>query len=541
VSEFYLSNPLLKKANIPISFTEEHVEEHIKCANDVTYFVENYVKIVNVDRGLIPFEMYDYQRKMVETFSEHRFVIAKMPRQSGKSTTVTSYILWKILFQENQNVAILANKGRLANDLLEKVKLAYENLPKWMQQGVVIWNKGNIELENGSKVLASATSSSAIRGGSYNLLLLDEFAFVPRNIAETFFASVYPTISSGKSTQIIIVSTPYGMNHYYKMWTDAIENRSLYVPIEVHWSDIPGRDDKWREETIKNTSEEQFRQEFECQFIGSTNTLINPVKLRAMAFVTPKRDKVGVDIYEEPIPNHIYVMTVDTAHGVGMDYSAFVVIDVTQIPYKLVAKFRSNTISPMIYPEVIALTGQKYNTAHVLGETNDVGQMVIESLHRDLEYENVLTTVNKNRMGQRVNPGFVGRSAFGVKTTNQVKRIGCSNLKDMVDSDKILIQDFDVIEELSTFVQKGSSYQAEEGHHDDLVMSLVLFGWLIRQQVFRDLSNTDVRHKLAQERYAELMDDLLPAGFVDDGQIEDPDEIESLDMFSTNGFWNPRL
>jgi len=528
MSDLYLANPKLKRSHVPISFTQEQIEEYVRCANDVEYFTEKYIKIVNIDKGLISFDMYDYQRNMMRTFKNERFVITKMPRQSGKSTTVTSYIVWKILFQDNQNVAILANKGRLANDLLAKAKLAYENLPIWLQQGVVTWNKGNIELENGSKVLAAATSSSAIRGGSYSLILLDEFAFVPRNIAEDFFSSVYPTISSGVTSQIIIVSTPNGMNHYYKMWADAIEKRSLYIPIEVSWREIPGHDDAWRSQTIRNTSEEQFKQEFECNFLGSTNTLINSDKIRELAFVSTTRDKWGLDIIERPIVGHTYVMTVDTSHGAGQDYSAFSIIDVTSIPYKLVAKFRDNMISPLMYPEIIYKYGKWYNDAFVLIETNDIGSQVAMSLQTDLEYENVLSSANDNaKAGQYINSGFGSSSQLGIRMTKQVKRIGCSNIKDLIEDNKIIIQDFDVIQEISTFVHKKQSYEAEDGHNDDLMMTLVMFGWLVRQPFFRDLTNTDIRAKMASERYSDMLNDLLPAGFIDDGQSPEPENMET--------------
>jgi len=897
MSEVYLGNPQLKRTNVPIQFTQEQIDEYIKCSESPEYFAEHYIKIVNVDRGLVPFDMYDYQRDMIRKFDKNRFVITKMPRQSGKSTTVTAFILWRILFYDNQNVAILANKGRLAMDLLEKIKLAYENLPKWLQQGVVTWNKGNIEIENGSKVVSAATSSSAIRGGSYNCvdgnsvttvkingnvfdismkdlydliansskyicnnnyeaneyvfreqvhkvvptintnqllssglceretphntkkfgwpkqprksniltnqtphlgtqivdkndnwnqqeedvlclfyddthtnfrktqhktvsfgertpeklsvgppiiernekkdfqskygetekytvvrntskeyiqksywrnkirssheqnkqksrentkdrgissrneknrgvkgedaksknwlysmeqrktwnifrrnftenerceiesievltergfknfhgikrtndkktikvstdnntiictpehkiftidgyieaqycidrhilnqngkfelvnnlsenenidvydllevsdthsyycnnilvhqcIFLDEFAFVPRNIAENFFASVYPTISSGQSTQIIIVSTPSGMNHYYKMWIDAIENRSSYVPVEVHWRQIPGRDDAWRDETIRNTSEDQFRQEFECEFIGSSNTLISPIKLRELAFTTPNKDKWGLDIYEEPQINHSYLIPVDTAHGVGQDYSVFPIIDISVMPYKMVAKYRDNTISPMLFPEMIDRYGRWYNNAYVLPETNDIGQMVAEALHQDLEYENIITSIMKGRAGQRANFGFASRSNFGVRMTKQVKRIGCSNFKDLIEGDKLIINDFETIEEMSTFVARLQSYEAEDGYHDDLVMCLVMFSWFIRQPAFKQLTSMDVRNKLSEERYGDMMDDLMPAGFIDDG-VEEPESIDNIR--TDTGFWNNKF
>jgi hypothetical protein len=536
IDDGYKSNPLLRPCNAPMQYTKAQIEEYIRCSEDQEYFILNYVKIINVDKGLIPFEMYPYQKRMVNTFAQNRFVITKMSRQSGKSTTVTSYLLWEALFKDNQNIAILANKGKLANDLLEKIKLAYQNLPKWLQQGVVSWNKGSIELENGSKIIAAATSSSAVRGGSFNILLLDEFAFIPRNIAEAFFTSVYPTISSGKSTKIIIVSTPYGMNHYYKMWMDAVEGKSDYVPLEIHWSETPGRDEKWKEETIRNTSEEQFRQEFSAEFLGSTNTLISPVKLREMAWTEPKKNSWGVDVVEDPVPNNTYVICVDSAHGVGLDYSAFSVIDVSQVPYKLVAKFRSNTASPMLYPEIIASTGYRYNNAFILAETNDIGMSMVEALQRDLEYENILMTVSKGRAGQKLSQGFGQRATFGLKMTKQVKSIGCSNIKDIIESNKLIIRDYDVIQELSTFIQVKQSYQAEDGAHDDMVMTLVMFGWLVRQPFFKELTNTDIRLKLAEERYSEIMEDLLPAGFVDDGRT---DEAQSFESPRNGGFFDP--
>ena len=512
----YLGNPNLKAAGVIHQYTKEQVEEYMKCAKDVEYFARKYIKIVNVDHGLMPFNMWDFQAKMLKTFQENRFSICKLPRQVGKSTTSIAYILHLILFTDQQNVAILANKGALARDLLAKLQLAYEYLPKWLQQGVVTWNKGNIELENGSKVLAAATSSSAIRGGSFNLIFLDEFAFVQRNLADAFFASTYPTISSGKTTKIIIVSTPNGMNHFFKMWVDATEGRSEYVPIEILWNDVPGRDDEWKKQTIANTSEEQFRQEFECEFIGSTSTLIHPMKLRELAWVQPSKDTFGLDYYEAPDPRRLYICVFDVSEGVGQDYSAISMFDVTEMPYRQVAKYRSREISPLMFPDVIYRFARWYNNAYVLGETNNIGQQVVNSLYMDLEYENVVATYTKNK-NIKVGGGFSVRSAFGIRTTKSVKKIGCSNLKTIVESNKLLISDFETIEELSTFVEDKETYKAEEGCHDDLAMTLVLFGWLITQPYFKDLTNSDIRRNLAQETMKDVHDDLLPAGFFDDG------------------------
>jgi len=518
MGDLYLGNPNLKSVGVPVEWTDESVTEFVKCSKNLRYFINNYVQIIHVDRGLVPFEMYDYQNDMIDKFENNRFVICKMPRQTGKSTTIIAFLLHYVLFNENVNVAILANKGAVARELLSRLQLAYEHLPKWLQQGVVIWNKGNIELENGSKILASATSGSAVRGSSFNIIFLDEFAHVPSNIAEQFFTSVYPTISSGESTKVLIVSTPLGMNMFYKMWADALEKRNNYVPVEVHWSQVPGRDEKWKQETIKNTSEVQFTQEFECEFIGSTHTLINAAKLRTMVFKTPIFSKNGLDVYEEPIKNALYCMVVDTAQGKDQDYSAISIFDISQIPYRQVAKYRSNQISPMLYPDIIFQIGKKYNMAWILLEVNDVGSQVAETLHYDLEYENIIVSSMKGRAGQQIGGGFAKNIQLGIRTSKQLKRIGCSTLKEMIESDKLIISDFDTISELTTFAVKHNSYEAEEGSNDDLAMTLVIFSWLVQQRYFKDLTDLDIRKKLADEQMRALEEDLLPFGIIDDGR-----------------------
>jgi hypothetical protein len=262
--DIYLGNPNLKKANTQMEFTQEQILEFIKCKNDPVYFTQNYIQIVTLDHGLQPFRMYPFQQNLIQNFHDHRFNICKMPRQTGKSTTVVSFLLHYAVFNDSVNIGILANKASTARELLSRLQIAYENLPKWMQQGILSWNRGSLELENGSKILAASTSASAVRGMSFNILFLDEFAFVPNHIADSFFASVYPTITSGKSTKVIIVSTPHGMNHFYRMWHDAERGKNEYVPTDVHWSEVPGRDAAWKAQTIANTSEQQFKVEFEC-------------------------------------------------------------------------------------------------------------------------------------------------------------------------------------------------------------------------------------------------------------------------------------
>ena len=522
MNENYLGNPNLFKANTKIEYTEDQIREIAKCMEDPVYFIQNYIKIVNIDEGLVPFKMYKFQEKMVHTFHNNRFSICKLPRQSGKSTTIIAYLLHQVVFNDNINVAILANKSSTARDLLGRLQLAYENLPKWLQQGVLNWNKGSLELENGSKILAAATSSSAIRGGSFNIIFLDEFAFIPNNISEQFFSSVYPTISSGKKSKVMIVSTPHGMNMYYKLWNDALNKNNDYVPVEVHWSEVPGRDDKWKEETIRNTSEAQFATEFECEFVGSVDTLINPSKIRMLSHHTPIVSNEGLDMYVRPEKDKDYVITVDVARGTVRDYSAFVVFDVSQMPYKMVAKFRDNEIKPILFPHTIEKVAKAYNNAHVCVEVNDLGHQIADALQFELEYTNLLMCMMKGRAGQILGGGFSKRGAqLGVRMTKQVKRIGCTNLKTLIEGDKLIINDFHMIEELSTFVRRGQSWQAEEGSNDDLAMCLVIFAWISNQRYFKELTDQDVRARMYEEQQNAIEQDMAPFGFLDDGTEEE--------------------
>ena len=474
--QIYLGNPNLKKANVSQSFAPEEVQEFIKCSQDPVYFIREYIKIVSLDEGLVPFNLYDFQEDMVQKFHDDRFNIAKLPRQSGKSTVVTSYLLWYVLFNDNVNVAILANKAATAREMLGRLQLSYENLPKWLQQGILQWNRGSLELENGSKILAASTSASAVRGMSFNVIFLDEFAFIPTHIADQFFSSVYPTISSGKSTKVIIISTPHGMNMFYKLWHDAERGKNEYTTTEVHWSQVPGRDAEWKKQTIANTSEEQFKVEFECEFLGSVDTLISAAKLRTLVYEDPLKRSAGLDIYEEPIKDHIYVMAVDVARGVSKDYSAFTVIDTTEIQYKLVGKYRNSEIKPIMFPNIIHNVAMAYNHAYVMVEVNDIGGQVADILQFDLEYDNLLMCAMRGRAGQVVGQGFSGsKTQLGVKMTTTVKKTGCSNLKALLEDDKLLLADYDIISELTTFIQKGPAWQAEDGCNDDLAMCLVIF------------------------------------------------------------------
>ena len=533
----YLGNPNLKRANVQQNWTKKQLQEYAKCMEDPLYFIQSYVKIVSLDEGLVPFKMYPFQKDMVGTFHSNRFTICKLPRQSGKSTVMISYLLHYALFNPSVNIAILANKAATARDLLSRLQLAYEHLPHWLQQGVMSWNKGSLELENGSKILASSTSASAVRGGSYNIIFLDEFAYVPSNVAEQFFSSVYPTISSGQSTKVMIVSTPHGMNMFYKIWTDAEEKRNSYIPIEVHWSEVPGRDEKWKKETIANTSEQQFNTEFECEFLGSINTLISPSKLRVLSYKTPIQSNAGVDIYELPQPEHTYLLTADVARGTSNDYSAFIVFDVTSVPYRIVAKFRDNEIKPLLFPQRIHQIAKVYNQAFVLIEVNDIGEQVANAMQYDMEYDNMIMASMRGRAGQILGGGFSGgRAQLGVRTTKAVKSIGCSNLKQLVEDNKIIIEDFDTINELSTFIVKGSSFEADDGCNDDMVACLFIFGWCTDQTYFKELTNNDIREQMYRENQDQLEQDMAPFGFVING-LEDDNIGTAVDEYGTR--WSP--
>ena len=533
----YLGNPNLKKANVQQTWTKEEVGEYAKCMKDPIYFIQQYIKIVSLDEGLIPFKLYDFQKEMVGTFHNNRFTICKLPRQSGKSTTIIAYLLHYVLFNSSVNVAILANKAATARDLLGRLQLAYENLPKWLQQGVMSWNKGSLELENGSKILASSTSASAVRGGSYNIIFLDEFAYVPANVAEQFFSSVYPTISSGKTTKVMIVSTPHGMNMFYKLWNDAENERNSYIPIEVHWSEIPGRDVAWKEETIKNTSVSQFNTEFECEFLGSIDTLITPQKLRTMSYKNPTQSNAGIDLYEKPEPGRTYVLVADVSRGTKNDYSAFLIFDVSEMPYRIAAKYRDNEIKPLLFPSKIYDVARAYNQAFVTIEVNDIGEQVASALQYDLEYDNLVMASMRGRAGQILGGGFSGgRAQLGVRTTKAVKKIGCSNLKQLIEDNKLIIEDLDIISELSTFIVKGSSYEADDGCTDDLVACMFIFAWMTDQTYFKELTDMDIRQTMMREQQDALEQDMAPFGFVVTG-LEDENIGEMVDEYGTR--WNP--
>jgi len=526
----YLGNPLIKGSGIQIEFTEDQLKEYILCSQDPVYFMEKYMKIVTLDHGLTQIKLYDFQRDIVRTVHSNRFTICKIPRQSGKTTFLIGEVVHQIVFNRNYKVAILANKLKTATDIMDRVKLVYENLPRWMQQGVVEWNKTSIALENGSKVVAASTSSSAVRGSSYNFLLLDEFAFVPDQIAEDFFASVYPTITAGTTTKTVIVSTPNGMNLFHKLWTNAKNGRSDFVPVEAYWWQVPGRDEKFKRETIKNTSERHWTSEYECEFLGSQDTLIKASKIASLSFAEPiAQSPEGLTIYENPKPNHLYMTLVDTSRAIGQDYHAMTVVDVTELPYRIVAKYRNNQLPAAIYPNVIMNIATKYNSAYVLVEINDIGQQVADILRDELEYDNMIEVVIKGKKGQKLGVAFGGAKTYnGIKMSSSIKKMGCMALKEMIEGDKLILNDYDIISEFSTYISKANSYEASTGYHDDLVSTLVMFGWMTTQPYYKDLVDIDIRRRLYEEKLKKIEDDLTPFGFFSDDVDDETDTIRAL-------------
>jgi len=513
----YNGNSLLKPIGFEMQYTSEQVREILKCKEDPIYFIENYCYIVSLDKGLILFKLYDCQREKVEVIMNNRKVILMEGRQQGKTITSAACILHYTIFNSNKTVAILANKSTAAREVLSRYQIMYENLPLWMQQGIKTWNKGDVELENGSKVFTSATSTSGIRGKSVNWLYIDEAAIIPNNVAEEFFTSTYPTIMAGETTKVLLTSTPLGYNHFWKYWNDAQEGRNGFVALQIPYWKIPGRDEKWAEEQKSVLGELKFNQEVLCTFLGSSNTLISPDTIARMSPIPFMHEKDGLDILEYPVPGHIYFTTVDTSRGIGGDYSAFTVIDTTEYPYKIVAKYRNNKISPLLYPTVIHKVSKEYNSAYVLVEINDIGQQVADIIHNDLEYENMIWVGSDARYGQVLSSS--GRSSIlGVRTTKQVKRIGCATLKSLVEENKLLVFDRDIISEFSTFIEHNGVFQADEGYNDDLTMTLVLFAWATNDPMFKDLMNANNRQALYSSQMQNIEDELTPFGFIDNGQ-----------------------
>ena len=542
----YNGNSSLKRIGIDFSYTEEQVLEIAKCVKDPIYFIDNYCYIVTLDHGIQPFKLYDCQKTKIKLIHDNRKVILMEGRQQGKTTSAAAYILWYTLFQDNKSVAVLANKSATAREIMSRYQLMFEYLPPWMQQGIKTWNKGDIELENGSIVFTSATTAAGIRGKSVNLLYIDEAAIIPNTVADAFFTAVYPVISAGQTTKILITSTPLGYNHFWKFWNDAINKNNDFVPMYIPYWEIPGRDEKWALEQKRQLGDLKYNQEVLCKFLGSSLTLINSDTIEYMTTCPTVYSKDGLDLYEYPINGqrdedeklvtkpHTYVIVADTAKGVGGDYSAFVIVDITEVPYKLVGKFRDNKIAPMLYPTVIHKIAKDYNNAYVMIEINS-SEQVAHIMHNELEYDNIIFVNRDTKKGQVVSGGFGGgKTQLGVQTDKRVKRIGCFTFKALVEEKKLLIMDADTISEISTFIQVRDSYAADDGYHDDLVMPLVLFSWLTTNSYFKELNNVNIREAMYQERIKQIEEDVIPFGFIQNG-LEEEFVVDSGDV------WKPEI
>jgi hypothetical protein len=536
-SDSYLGNPSVKRDGVQQAWTPELLKEYKKCMNNPIYFAENYVKVISLDKGLIPFKLYTYQKEMFGHFNDNRFSIILACRQSGKSISACAYLLWYALFNPEKTVAVLANKGATSREMLSRITLMLENIPFFLQPGSKALNKGSLEFSNNSRIIAAATSGSSIRGMSVNLLYLDEFAFVER--ASEFYTSTYPVVSAGRDTKVIVTSTANGIgNQFHKIWEGAVQRINEYKSFRVDWWDVPGRDENWKKQTISNTSQLQFDQEFGNTFFGTGDTLITAdclLSLRAEPYIDLLESNC-LRIYKKPIAKHDYVMTVDVSKGRGQDYSTFTVIDISVRPFEQVAVYRNNTISPLLFPNVIYKYAKSYNEAYVVVESNDQGGVVCNGLYHDLEYENVHVE------------SAVKANAIGIEMTRRSKRLGCSAIKDILEAYKLKIVDDQTILEISTFEARGQSYEASDGNHDDLMMNLVMFGYFASTQYFGDMTDIDLKQMLFDQKMKQIEEELVPFGYIDNGSEhikvlekgEDNWQIKDFDgdMSAEDGLYN---
>lgn len=509
----YLGLPNLKRANIKTQWTQEMINEWKRCRDDVVYFAQTYCAITHIDYGVIKVQLRDYQKDMLKIMAGSRMSVSKLSRQLGKTTAVAIYLAHYVCFNKAKAVGILAHKGSMSAEVLDRTKQAIELLPDFLQPGIVEWNKGSIELDNGSSIGAYASSPDAVRGNSFSLIYIDECAFIP-NFQDAWLA-IQPVISSGRHSKILITTTPNGMNHFYDIWTAAVEGKSGFVPYEAEWNSVKERlyDDNdifddgwsWSSTTIFGSSVDQFRQEHRGVFSGGSGTLISGMKLAIMSHLNPINNTSETRFFKfkEPSPERKYIATLDSAEGRGQDYHALNIIDVTEDKWEQVAVLHSNTISHLILPDIILKYLNEYNEAPIYIELNSTGVSIAKSLYLDLEYENVICD-NFNDLG--------------MKQTKRSKAIGCSILKDLIEKDKLIINYKETISELRTFIAKGVSWAAENGSNDDLVMSLVIFAWLSNQQKFNEYINKD-DHRLASSIFRneleEMNDDYSPVVILD--------------------------
>jgi len=513
---YFNGNPKLKAANATIDYTDEQIQEIVKCMDDFVYFCVNYIKIIDQDSGkVIAFDLYDYQREMAQIYKDEKRVIILAPRQCGKSIFTIAYLLWVGTFNDYKNIILVANKESTAKKTLRKLKEMYFYLPFWMKQGLTEWNKKQISFENGTNIYAESTSSSGNRGDTASIVFLDEAAIIEKNLWDEFYTSVYPTIASVKSAQIIITSTPKGYNHFYQLWSMALNKQNDYKPFRVKWNEVPGRDQNYKTKTVAafgggSKGLRKWRQEFECFFTGSGGTLIEGQVLEDLkpAIILESRMDDKFNIYEYPEEDAQYCLIGDVAEGVGGDYSTCQIFKIDfQNSHKQVATFRDNMIKTNEFNTVIDQICKYYNNALAIVESNTYGREVLNRLVFEDEYENVFFEFDAKD--------------YGLKMTTLTKKIGNSYLKSNIEDSKIVLVDFETISELSKYVLRSNVYRADDGQHDDLVTPLVLFSYFLsKKELIENWLTVDnnVIGKTKMEQQIES--ELLPVGFINNGLEE---------------------
>ena len=507
-NQFYLGNELIKRASAKTEYTNEQIEEYVKCSLDIFYFIETYCKIPTVDHGVSNITLYPYQRKMIQQMADERYSFFSTPRQVSKTASACLFILWFTIFRSDKDFFIVANKRDTAAESIYRITVTLENLPFWLQPGVTSLNKGSITFANGSRILSAATTSGTLRGKSGNVYI-DEACDIDH--FDDFLSGTLPVLSSGKTTKIIITTTPSRQGtKLYELYRSAKNGVGEFKLFEVAWNEAPGRDEAWKEKTIETIGLRKFNIEFMAQWLSSSGSLIDSFYLEKIySGITEGKIVNDIKIYDAPIKGHVYFISVDVSRGAGIDNSAFSVIDITEYPYKQVATYYNNLVSTMFFPSIIHNAALLYNEAFVLVETNDAGLEVANILYYDLEYENVLFTIIKGRSGQ-VLCGPMKQAKLGVKTSKATKSVGCNNLKTLIESNNLEIYDKDTFNELSAFIVSGTSYQADDDAHDDLVMTLVNFSWAANQHYFKSLIDADLRKHIFENTEAELEQSLVP-------------------------------
>lgn len=510
----FSNNPSLFGTNVKFPLSEKHIQEIYKCSTDIFYFIENYVQIFTLDNGWVVPKLRSYQKKLIQHYLDNRFSNVMMGRQSAKSTTTLLFILWKIIFFPDTTVGMAANKESMATENLSRLKDYFENLPIWLKVGVKAWNSTFITLDNGSKVYSAATSGNTFRGLGLSLLFVDEVAFI--DCWDDFSKSVLPTISSGTKSQAIYTTTPKGLNHFYHMWTNGENGKSLFKNFRVEWWEVPGRDEAWKQEMLATLpgGEIEFAQEYACEFLGSSDTLINISSLKMLRYSEVYvRDifTFGFKRYEEVRECHQYIMTVDPAKD-GLDKFAVHVFDVSKFPFIQVASANLN-VNYLKMPGVLYEIGTYYNNAFIIIENNEgAGQSVVDKLYDNYEYENLYRDPNKEY--------------YGFRTTSTTRNQILSNLKIFLENNKIYLNDKDTIDQLFVFINRGGKYQADKGYHDDLVMALaILFAPFLHKNMYSDYQSFIASLEGEKEEIENL--NISTFGFFDAG-TEEVREVRGL-------------